>query len=189
MTRLRPRAGHCLVRSRDDLSPGFRSKLVVYSNGSPTRGVYIAEVIACGDGVDEVKPGDIVIVQAMSSPSGMADLRGDYLGGDRSHRLSIVPVLKRTPRAQEREHEYAVRAVRLEKSRKQWPAAHLRPPEIAAEMAEDERETKAIRASRRGRARSRLFAWSREADKRHPDGTLIERGVVAEGILAVIEPD
>ena len=62
--RLRPPAGYCLVKSRDDLSPGFRSKLVVFSAGSPTRGVYIAEVLACGRGVDEVSPGDIVIVQA-----------------------------------------------------------------------------------------------------------------------------
>lgn len=178
--RLRIRPGHCLVKSRDDLSRAGRST-VLFSPGSPTKGIYFAEVLLCGEGVDEVKPGDVVVVQAMSSPPGWPDLKGDYFGdavpAERSDRLSLVPLLKRTPRAQRREEEYALRYRRLEKARVQFPAPALRSEKLAQQMADDERELGVIRASRKGRARSRLINWTRET------------GVVAEGIIAVVEPD
>lgn len=180
MRALRVRAGHVLVKSRDDLSQAGRST-VLFSPGSPTRGIYFAEVLALGAGVDEVKVGDVVLVQAMSAPPGWPELEGDFFGdavnakiGDR---LSLVPVLKRTPPAQRREEEFALRYKRLEACRLQWPGR--KPPKIAAQMDEDAREMRVIRATRKGRARSRLLNWVREGSE----------GGVAEGVLAVVEPD
>ncbi len=178
--RLRIKPGYCLVKSRDDLSGAARST-VLFSPASPTKGIYFAEVLVVGAGVDEVRPGDVVVVQAMSSPSGWPDFRGDYFGDalptTRTDRLSMVPLLKRTPRAQVREEEYALRYRRLEAARVEFPAPAQRSEALRAQMADDERELQIIRAGRKGRARSRLINWVREP------------GAVAEGIIAVVEPD
>jgi len=141
--------------------------------GQRAQGAYFAEVIAVGDDVTEVRPGDVVIVQAMSANAATED---DPLTGARG--IASVPVLP--PRkAQTREEELARRQAALKALRAAYPdgtpMTRVQRERIGVEMNQHDKAIREIRASRIGRGRSRLFSAVRDA------------GTVAEGILAVVE--
>lgn len=170
---IRPLAGRVAVRPLPEMTAKMRTSLILPGNVR-SGGTYVAEVMAVGADVDAVKPGDVVLVEMMSGQSG--EVRGDAAGGSPDDILAIVPCRPPYP-AQRREEEYAERMRRRDWIRKQYPDVARRPPELHDEIQRHEREIPAIRASRKGRGRSKLIPWVQD------------RGVGIEGILAVIEPE